>query len=203
MTIPDIIESLNHKEYIVYREPYRLNLIGIRSDIPLNNQFKDHIAYFYYDDNGMVIGKVAPANTDAIIYAEGLPHVLKPGQYQNAYKTDYRHSQKILVQVKPVKIETIKDRERIIGLTEYKKGLFSVDISSAGMGVNNQLFEDKSDFTQMLSMAGKSADLYDGAITYTLLDEAEIFRAAVNAGLFYVGLVLALVIGKEISRRVR
>jgi hypothetical protein len=68
-TLKQIEQTLLNKGYLVYNQPNKLNVVGIRTKSNTSSKtFDDYIAYFYYDDKGRMIGKVAPATTDPSVY---------------------------------------------------------------------------------------------------------------------------------------
>jgi hypothetical protein len=92
------------------QDHFKLNLIGVRNPANTSPQtFEDHIAYFYYDDNGNLVGKVVPATTSPSVYFLNNPMesagtaILKQGQYVNSHKIGlHRGKYEALVQQNPV-----------------------------------------------------------------------------------------------------
>jgi hypothetical protein len=118
MNLEDIISLVKSQGYEVDTTPYKLNVVGIRDTA--NTEpilFQDEIAYFYYDQNGNLVGNVARGTTSPSVYYLENPMniggaaILKQGQYKNAYAIGlHRGKYKALVQVKPVTVMRDKDR---------------------------------------------------------------------------------------------
>ena len=88
-SLSNIILQAKSQGYFFDERPYKLNIIGVRN--PTNTsplKFDDQIAYFYYDDNGNLVGRVVRATTSPSIYFLQNPinisgaAILKQGQYK-------------------------------------------------------------------------------------------------------------------------
>jgi hypothetical protein len=190
-----IIFQAKSQGFFFDERPYKLNIIGVRN--PKNTspeKFEDEIAYFYYDDNGNINGKVVPATTSPSVYFLENPMVssgaaiLKQGQYKDAYSIGlHRGLYEALVQSKPVEVIRDKDRNAIINfLAPTQKGLFGINIHRATIGKDDtsvigwdsagcQTFQNIPDFNDMMKMAKKSRDLYGNTFTYTLIDQKQVY----------------------------
>lgn len=210
MTLNDIVKTLEKRGYIVYKEPYRLNLVGIRSPQVTSEYFDDKIAYFYYDNNGMLIGKICPATTDpSVYYLQDNPMnpkgtaILKSGQYVDCYEIG-RHKGKYqaLVQSKPVIVIRDSDRNNLLNFfAETQTGNFGINIHKSSSGKKDQLeigldsagcqvFQKPEDFLEMMRAAFASKSRYGNRFTYTLIDERDIYKKLRNLSLLGLGLVL-------------
>ena len=69
ITLRNVVDEMNNLGYAIDKRPYKLNVVGIR-DIGISepSNYSDHIAYFYYDDNGKLQGKVAEGTTTPSVY---------------------------------------------------------------------------------------------------------------------------------------
>lgn len=195
-TLPNIIRAAQKKGYVVYRSPYKLNIIGVRKDVPVSqDNFDDVIAYFYFDDNGKLIGKVAPATTDPGTYflknpvASAGAAILKGGQYVNSHKIG-THAGKYTALVQQNPVTVIRDNDRD-GYTDFNNktetGLYGINIHRASRGKNNvaviskdsagcQVFMEEADFNEMMAMAQKSKIANGNNFSYTLIDERDYKR---------------------------
>jgi len=224
-TIKQIEKTLLSKGYLVYNQPDRLNIVGIRTQNAASpTTFDDYIAYFYYDDKGRLIGKVAPATTDpSVYYLRDNPMnlsgtaILKSGQYLDAYKIG-THADKYtaLVQRKPVTVIRDNDRNDLLNFfATTETGLFGINIHRASRGKDNsaiigpdsagcQVFKNESDFNEMMRLAQVSRAKYGNNFTYTLLDEMDTLKVRRNVGLLVAGLALvgfgAYVLVKKLRR---
>jgi hypothetical protein len=59
MELQDVIDEMQNLGYEVDTRPYKLNVVGIRnSNISVPENYEDHIAYFYFNENGEVLANV-------------------------------------------------------------------------------------------------------------------------------------------------
>ena len=184
-SLSNIILQAKSQGYFFDERPYKLNIIGVRN--PTNTsplKFDDQIAYFYYDDNGNLVGRVVRATTSPSIYFLQNPinisgaAILKQGQYKDSYSIGlHRGLYEALVQSKPVEVIRDKDRNSIINFfAPTQKGLFGINIHRATIGKDDtsvigsdsagcQTFQNTADFNDMMAMAKKSRSLYGNTFT--------------------------------------
>ena len=211
-TLQSIVDTLRKNNQVVYTEPQRLNIVGIRTGALTSVTFDDYIAFFYYDSDGSLKGKICPATTDpSVTYLrnpiDGRPDtaILKAGQYVNSHKIGtHRGRYTALVQQNPVTVIRDKDRNDLLdfyGVTET--GLFGINIHRASIGKSNilvigadsagcQVFQNIVDFNEMMRLAEISRGLYGNNFTYTLIDEKEIQQKKFKAGIYIGAALIAL-----------
>lgn len=209
-SLSNIILQAKSQGYFFDERPYKLNIIGVRN--PTNTsplKFDDQIAYFYYDDNGNLVGRVVRATTSPSIYFLQNPinisgaAILKQGQYKDSYSIGlHRGLYEALVQSKPVEVIRDKDRNSIINFfAPTQKGLFGINIHRATIGKDDtsvigsdsagcQTFQNTADFNDMMAMAKKSRSLYGNTFTYTLIDQKELITNYTLVGGLVVGIGL-------------
>lgn len=209
-----LIKTLKAKNYIVYDEVFRLNIVGVRSDITEPNKFDDRIFVFYKNKDKNWEGFEYPATTDAGTFWLLNPMVslgtalLKEGQYVNAYKLGLHRGQyKALVQGKPVTVVRQYDRKAVLDFYNGKEytGLFGINIHRAGSkgttkyidkySAGCQVFANADDFAQFLQLAEASKDRYGNSFTYTLIDERAYNRRVKKTWIFGVVSAIAVVGG--------
>lgn len=195
--LKNIIKSLKKKGYQVYTQPYKLNIVGVRNGNPINqDKFDDAIAFFYYDDKGNLVGRVAVGTTDPSTYFLKNPMndkgaaILKGGQYINSHVIG-THRGKYTALVQRGNLTVFRDNDRD-GYTNFNNveetGLYGINIHRASRGKNNeaiigqdsagcQVFRNEGDFNEMMKMAQKSSQVNGNNFTYTLLDERDYFRS--------------------------
>lgn len=211
-TLKQIEQTLLNKGYLVYSQPNKLNVVGIRTKSNTSSKnFDDYIAYFYYDDKGRMIGKVAPATTDpSVYYLRDNPMVstgtaiLKSGQYKDAYVIG-THANKYTALVQrggPVTVIRDNDRNDLLNFfADTQTGYFGINIHRASRGKDNvnvigpdsagcQVFRDEADFNEMMRLAQVSKAKYGNKFTYTLLDEMDDLKVKRNVGLLLGGVGL-------------
>jgi hypothetical protein len=207
-SLQDIIQRAKSLGYTIYTNPYKLNIIGIRSANKTDQtKFDDRIAYFTYDNNGKLIGKIAIATTDPSstylekpINSKGTA-ILKSGEYKDSYRIGlHRNKYQAVVQNKPVTVIRDNDRNAIINyFGKTDTGMFGINIHRATIGKNNeflidkdsagcQVFQKVADFNDFMLMANKSKDLHGNVFSYILLDEIDKVKF-VNTTLLVVGLL--------------
>jgi hypothetical protein len=194
--LTDIIKSAEKLGYTIDKKPYKLNIIGVRSLSATNQEkFDDLLAYFTYDNNGNLIGKVVPATTDpstsflkSPINKSGAA-ILKSGEYKDTHQIGlHRGKYEALVQRKPVTVIRDDDRNAFINyLAPTQTGLFGINIHKSTKGKNNediigqdsagcQVFRNISDFEDMMRMARTSRNKYGNSFSYILLDDRDTFK---------------------------
>lgn len=210
ITLSDIVRTMQQKGYVVYTEPYRLNVVGIRTGSTTSVKFDDYIAYFWYDEKGVLQGKVCLATTDPSVYflnnpmVSGGTAILKSGQYVNAYEIGtHRGKYKALVQRGPVTVIRDNDRNDLLNFfAETQTGSdFGINIHRASLTKQDklvidedsagcQVFQDPNDFANMMRAAEVSKAKYGNKFTYTLIDEQDTVKFKRNLALVGVGFIL-------------
>jgi hypothetical protein len=195
-TLKDIIGSAQKLGYNIDKRPNKLNIIGVRnSNATSQEKFDDLIAYFTYDKNGNLVGKVVPGTTDpstvflkSPINVKGAA-ILKSGQYKDAYAIGlHRNQYEALVQVKPVTVIRDADRNALINyFAPTQTGLYGINIHKAQKGKNNediigtdsagcQVFRNLTDYMDMMRMAQTSRKNHGNSFTYTLIDQRDVLK---------------------------
>jgi hypothetical protein len=193
MELQDIIDEMQNLGYEVDTRPYKLNVVGIRNpNISQPENYEDNIAYFYFDENGELVGKIAEGTTTPSVYwlqnplsSEGTA-IMKQGQYKDAYSIGlHKGKYEALVQTKPVTIIRDADRNEILNyFAKTNDGLYGINIhrstpsfaSEDKIGQDSagcQVFRIKDDFDEMMRLAKQSKIKYGNTFTYTLIDERE------------------------------
>jgi len=195
-TLKDIIGSAQKLGYNIDKRPNKLNIIGVRnSNATSQEKFDDLIAYFTYDKNGNLVGKVVPGTTDpstvflkSPINVKGAA-ILKSGQYKDAYQLGlHRNKYEALVQRKPVTVIRDADRNSLINyLAPTQTGLYGINIHKAQKGKNNediigtdsagcQVFRNLTDYMDMMRVAQTSRKNHGNSFTYTLIDQRDVLK---------------------------
>lgn len=196
-TLKDIVKAMEAKGYEVDKRPYALNVVGIRNSKPVSqDRYDDEIAYFYYDNNGRLQGKVAIGTTDPSTYFlknpmnEGGAAILKGGQYKGAY-TIGTHAGKytaLVQQGAPVTVIRDGDRDGYTNfLNATDTGYFGINIHRSTRTKNDatligmdsagcQVFQNEEDFNEMMRRAHDHKAKYGNKFTYTLLDDRDAKR---------------------------
>lgn len=215
LTLKSIITTMVGKGYVVYTQPYKLNVVGIRSSNDTSVYFDDHIAFFYFDNKGNLQGKVCPATTDPSVKFLNNPIVgdgagiLKAGQYLDTYTIAlHRGKYPALTQrLKPVTVIRDNDRNDLLNFfAQTDTGMFGINIHRSSYGKTDvlkidadsagcQVFQNISDFDEMMILAEASKAKYGNVFTYTLIDEKDTIKFQRNMALAGTGLLLVGVFG--------
>jgi hypothetical protein len=196
--LTDIIKSAERLGYSIDKRPNKLNIIGVRNSAATSqDKFDDLLAYFFYDKNGKLVGRVVSGTTDpstaflkSPINLKGAA-ILKSGQYKDAYQLGlHRNKYEALVQRKPVTVIRDDDRNALINyLAPTQTGLYGINIHKSTKGKNNediigldsagcQVFRNIRDFEDMMQLARISKNKYGNSFTYTLLDDRDLIKFA-------------------------
>lgn len=212
VNIRGLIRLLNRRNYIVYKEPYKLNIVGVRANSTVPNKFDDLIFVFYKDDNNKWIGKAYPATTDTGTYwlknpmhKEGSA-LLKEGQYVDTYSRGLHRGQYMALtqSLKAVTVFRDYNRDALLDFDNGKEmtGFFGINIhraSSQGTtkfvdkySAGCQVFANADDFAEFMQMTKKHETLYGNKFTYSLIDERAYIRS-VRRYVVYIGIGVGLI----------
>ncbi|UZO81381.1 hypothetical protein NBT05_02650 [Aquimarina sp. ERC-38] len=184
------IQILRGKGYRIYREPYKLNIVGYRSRFIGSNRFDDEIHVFYTNDNGKWVYHIFRATTDPGQYWLDNPMhpqgtaFLKKGQYIDAYSIGlHRGVYSALVQTRPVTVIRNYERKGLFKWFEsgvQDTGRFGINIHRARkQGVTRVIdnfsagclvFANASDFDRFMQILGQHRKRYGNSFTLTLVD---------------------------------
>jgi hypothetical protein len=184
---------LNQNGFTLYTEPYRLNIVGLRSTNVISNRFDDEIHVFYHTGKGVWNYRIFKATTDPGTYWLEHPYtpqgtaILAQGQFIDAYAIGLHRGQyQALVQVGSLSILRDYDRKAVIDLyngTKITGSGFGINIHRANItgttkyvdanSAGCQVFQDEKDFEEFMGLCYQQAKLYGNRFTYTLID----FRA--------------------------
>jgi hypothetical protein len=214
VNIKGLINLLKRKRFVVYDDPFKLNIVGVRANSTVPNKFDDVIYVFYKDDKRNWQGKAYPATVDTGTYwlknpmhKEGSA-LLKEGQYVDTWKRRPHGEQGYLAlgQEKPVTVYRDYNRDAVLDFNNGKEmtGLFGINIHRANKkGVTEyvdkhsagcQVFKNIDDFNEFMEMTKKQAELYGNKFTYSLIDERAYVRASRRYGV-YVGIGIVAIAG--------
>jgi len=187
----NILRYMKSKDYVVYTEPYKLNIVGVRNAQSQPNKFDDDIFVFYKNNNNIWEVNKYPATTDIGTYFLLNPFsdlgsaMLKEGQYVDSYQRGIHRGYLALVETKPVTVYRDYDRNATFdfsqdqmtgkfGINIHKAGVNSTDVNDYSAGC--QVFQKRDDFYEVMGMTEVHADKYGNSFTYTLIDERAIQR---------------------------
>ena len=220
----NIINALKDKGYVVYDQPYQLNIVGVRNEQSQPNKFDDQLYVFYKDENWNWVLKEYPITTDTGTYWLLNPMttlgtaMLKEGQYIDAYKQGLHKGQyTALVQNKPVTTYRDYDRNAVFDFGQKETtGNYGINIHKAGADSQNvdkwsagcQVFQKSEDFQEFMQLTDKHKANYGNKYTYTLLDERAVARkgrrfllyGGMSASVVGIGISLYFIIKNKINK---
>lgn len=220
----NIINALKDKGYVIYDQPYQLNIIGVRNEQSQPNKFDDQLYVFYKDAGWNWELKEFPITTDTGTYWLENPMsslgsaMLKEGQYIDAYKQGLHKGQyTALVQQKPVTTYRDYDRNAVFDIGQRETtGLYGINIHKAGadsQDVNKwsagcQVFQKSEDFQEFMQLTDKHKASFGNNFTYTLLDERAVARkgrkfllyGGISTSVVAIGISLYFIIKNKINK---
>lgn len=222
-SLKDIIKASQKLGYKIDKSPYKLNLIGVRNSAATSQKkFDDEIAYFYYDENGKLYGKVAVGTTDPSTYWLNAPMnragaaILTSGEYKDTWKLGlHRGKYTALVQKDDKPVTVIRDNDRNSYINYFaptQTGVFGINIHKASLGANKtslinedsagcQVFRDIPDYDEMIRLAQKSREKYGNSFSYILIDDRDALKfrntTLLVGGLLIIASAVYLLVNKK------
>jgi hypothetical protein len=189
----NVLRFMRSNDYVIYDEPYKLNIVGVRNAQTIPNKFDDDIFVFYKNDSNRWEVNKYPATTDIGTYFLLNPMsdlgsaMLKEGQYVDVYKRGiHQGSYMALRQNGFVTVYRDYNRNAIFdfGLKETTGDKYYINIHKAGANSQDvdkwsagcQVFQKSADFNEFMDMTKVHEDKYGNSFTYTLIDERAIQR---------------------------
>ncbi|MBI3136042.1 MAG: hypothetical protein HYZ14_15300 [Bacteroidetes bacterium] len=201
--------------YVLYKEPFRLNIWGVRSKNETPNRFDDEL-HVFFNTSQKRIAKwthyLFKCTTDPGTYWLKNPMspqgtaMLYPGQYIDVYKVGLHRGKYYALVQGGGNVTVMRDYNRNAILDFYngrldtgrfginihrakKKGTtYEVENHSAGC----QVFQKADEFNFFMTLCEKHRELYGNKFTYTLIDQRMEFRTRMRR--FAIGLTAATVI---------
>jgi hypothetical protein len=172
---------LKRRGFTIYTRPFELNIVGLRNK---NVRHADEIHVFYKINAKNWNYHIYEGITDPFYLSKGKPSssiLLKEGQYADTFEIG-RHREKFtaLVETKPVVVLENNDRASSLSAGKTKKGNFNIDIIPAAAFKDGdegcQLLLGDENFTELIVLCKKHAELYGNHFTYSLIDFREAKR---------------------------
>jgi hypothetical protein len=212
MNVQHISATLRQQGFVVYTEPLRLNIVGIRADTTIPNKFDDTLFVFWKDASGQWQSHQGPATTDPGTYWLRSPMnpqgtaILKSGQYVDSHSLGL-HRGKYTALVQTGSLTVIRDYDRDSTL-DFNAG---TPVSGRGFGINIhrasgvgeskvvdkysagcQVWANYTDFMTFINLCKLHESRHGNKFTYTLIDHRMEARASRRKKLYVVGGTVAL-----------
>lgn len=218
------MKALKDKDYVIYDQPFQLNIVGVRNAESQPNKFDDQLYVFYKDENWNWVLKEYPITTDTGTFWLLNPMsnlgtaMLKEGQYIDAYKQGLHKGQyTALVQDKPVTTYRDYDRNAVFDFGQRETtGNYAINIHKAGADSQSvdkwsagcQVFQKSEDFQEFMQLTDKHKANFGNKFTYTLLDERALERkgrrfllyGGMSASVVALGISLYFIVKNKINK---
>jgi len=192
VTLNKILAAMRRKGYVVHEEPYRLNIVGVRTLARLNT-FDDTLNVICKDDRGNWSFTQSAATTDPGTFYLMQPMNVKgtaivaPGQYLGSHQLGLHHDEyTALVQRGPMTVVRDADRDDRIDLDtgNPETGVFGINIHRAkSSGTSTtvdkysagcQVFASSTDFARFIAQCQRHQERYGNSFDYTLLNVSDL-----------------------------
>jgi hypothetical protein len=187
-----IYNAMRRKGYVIYEQPYRLNIVGVRSANNVPDRFDDSIHVLFKDNSGKWIHYNMPATTDPgkhwlnnPMRVEGTA-IVKPGQYIDSHQIGlHKGEYKALTQLGNVTVIRDANRDNILDFNAGREGPgYGINIHRASASRTStvvdkysagcQVIANPADFNRLLELAEQHRSRYGNKYTYTLLVEKDL-----------------------------
>lgn len=215
-SLEEIVSLVESEGYSFDKSPNKLNVVGIRDAKDTTAlTFDDQLAAIYWDENGNLNGVTGPGTTSPSVYWLENPMVsqgtaiLKGGQYNSYSIGSHRGKYSALVQTSPVTVIRDNDRNEYLNFfAPTYSGMYGINIHKASTGKDDvtyidrdsagcQVWQNESDFAEMMRLANISKSKYGNNFTYTLIDNRDIIRRRAGYGILALLVVGAFLIGRN------
>lgn len=189
--------------YVLFKEPYKLNIWGFRSRNEQPNLFDDEMHVFFNTSKGLFAKwkyYVFKCTTDPGTYWLRNPMrpqgtaLLAPNQYIDAYQIDRHRGKYYALCQRLKKVQIIRDYNRNAYLDFYNgsvsSGMFGINIHRArktGLTytVDNhsagcQVFQNADEFNYFMKLCEMHRKVHGNKFSYTLVDRRLAFKAAMR-----------------------
>ena len=193
-SINSILAILRAKKYIIYKEPFKLNIIGVRNNLLNPKNFDDYIYVIYKNESNNWIGYRYNATTDPstkYLIKGGFKDpnkgtaILPGGQYVDTWELG-PHGQTgytALRQQKNLCVYRDYNRDDILNFNIENKdcGKFGINIHRASayselenVGMNSagcQVVQDPNEYKTLIFLAEQAKEQWGNSFTYSLMDQ--------------------------------
>ena len=220
LKIRRVIRLLRSKNYIVYEEPYKLNIVGVRNFNTNPTNFDDYLYVIYKNSDNNWIGEEYIITTDpstTYLLKGGIgtykgnksTAILPQGQYVDSFKVGYhKGNYEALVQSADICVYRDYNRNDVLDFNVKDKdcGKFGINIhrakpSGADDGLGNtksigvysagcQVFQNYMCFLKFMSLVKKQEEMYGNRFTYTLIDKSLETKFRIKRSIFTATLIV-------------
>ena len=223
-----LVQMMKSRGYVVYTEPFKLNIVGIRNANTNPIKFDDEMCVFWKNGEGSWEGKKYKTTTDPstkiladLSYNSKGTAILPAGQYIDTWKIRlHAGSYEALGQQRELCVYRDYDRDDILNFNIESKdcGLFGIDIHRAkkngaddGQGNTEvigpysagcQVFQNYYCFQEFMEMCRRQRNLYGNNFTYTLIDKSLERKFRIKRTIYWTTVLISLgFIGRGLQLR--
>ena len=182
---------LKAADYVWFRKPYSVNVVGYRTADLQTNTFNDWMTLSWLDDCGMWFFRRWPITTDPGVYWRVNPMnvngcgILKTGQYRGLWKLGmFKGRYEALVQAGECTLWRDNDKNATIDLTGAEQtGRFGIACHRASehrtshkvsrWSAGCQVFADPDQYDEFLAIVRYSMRVFGPTVSYTLVEERQ------------------------------
>ena len=176
------------------KKPWNVNIIGIRSEVDMFNEFDDALVIIYRDSRANWEVRTYPITTDPgkvwtrkPASSKGVA-ILVPDQYRGAYKIDLHQGKYPALCQRGNVVQVYRDANLD---DEYDRDAGTIDEGWHGINIHRsresgeaelinsysagcQVFKNAVDFNDFMELNKRSEKLYGNSFTYTLISEGDL-----------------------------
>ena len=214
-----IVKMMKSRGYVVYTEPFKLNIVGVRNPNTNPLKFDDNMYVFWKDNSNRWKGKEYVITTDPSTAYLKNPYggnagtaILAHGQYIDAYKLRTHTGYPALSQRRDLCIYRDYDRDDTLFFdidTIVCKSTMGINIHRAkkngaddGQGNTEkiglysagcQVFQNYYCFQEFMDLCRKQVNLYgDGGFTYTLIDKSLMRKFRIKRTIYFTSVLVSI-----------
>ena len=193
LTVDRMFEIAKANNYKIFKDPFELNLWGVRAGDQVVKEFNDELFIFYCNGLGTWFTKQFTITTDPSdlyllkpIASKGTA-IVKSGQYLNLWKFGFHKGKQdhpALIQVNPIKVyrDNNLDAQKNFNEASVEEGLFGINMHRASQwgitrlvglyGAGCQVHEDGDRYKNtFIPIVKSSLSIKDRLFSYTLITE--------------------------------
>lgn len=216
--IAQIRHIARRNNFVIYREPYKLNIWGFRSKNEEPNRFDDELHVFFNTSKTHLakwVYFVFKCTTDPGTYWLKSPMhpqgtaMLAPGQYIDTYAIGLHRGKYYAIIQALGKVKVVRDYNRNAILDfyngRYDTGRFGINIHRAkktgvtyeveNHSAGCQVFQKASEFEFFMKLCEAHRKLHGNKFTYTLIDRRMEFKTVMRRSAIGIAAATAIVLG--------
>lgn len=194
--IPKLIKSYNKTGHVLFEEDsknFNLNIIGVRSQNPITNQFNCKLIDLWKYEGCWNIFQMQATTLPGLKWMESPMNpdgcaILKEGQYRSTYKISNHNGkyEALCQRLNDVDVFRDNDRDREYDMIKgtLQSGMFGINIHKAhenyeletvnGYSAGCQVVQDPQDYLVHMTLVRQARINWGNSFTYTLINETDL-----------------------------